>query len=215
MTVFRLIAPLILVLIFTSCGLKFKKFDSKKVVEKDDVAILMEEGNLLFKQEQHEAALLKFIQAKSIDPNRTLLNYNIGACYFAMEKYPESIKSFTDELTINKRDAYAYMFRGHAYTKVGLDDKAMQDAELALQLTDHAMAYYVIGLAYYNKGQYQMALDKFNAAVYKDPLDYLYYVDRGETYLKLEKSDKACQDFKQAKKIRPTLNLDSKLAGCE
>lgn len=207
--------PLLFLLVFTSCGLKFKKFDSQKVEQKDEVAILMEEGNLLFKQEQHEAALLKFVQAKSIDPNRLLLNYNMGACYFGLEKYPEAIKAFSDELTINKRDAYAYMFRGHAYTKIGLDDNALQDAELSLQITDHAMAYYIIGLVNYNKGLYQLALDKFNAAIYKEPTDYLFYLDRAETYLKLEKPDKACIDFKQAQRIRPTLDLKDKLANCQ
>lgn len=207
--------PLVLLLVFTSCGLKFKKFDSQKVENKDEVTILMEEGNLLFKQEQYEAALLKFVQAKSIDPNRLLLNYNMGACYFGLEKYPEAIKAFSDELIINKRDAYAYMFRGHAYTKIGLDDNALQDAELSLQITDHAMAYYIIGLVNFNKGLYQLALDKFNAAIYKEPTDYLFYIDRAETYLKLEKPDKACADFKQAQRIRPTLDLKDKLANCQ
>jgi tetratricopeptide (TPR) repeat protein len=211
----RLFVPFIFLILFSSCSLKFKKFEEKQVVEKDEVAVLLEEGNLLFKQDQFEAALLKFVQAKAIDASRPLVNYNLGACYFSMEKYPEAIKAFSDELIVNKRDAYAYLFRGHAYTKIGLYDNAMADAELSLQITDHAMAYYIIGLVYLNKGQYQLALDKFNAAIYKDPLDYLFYVDRGNAYVLLEKTDKACADYTQAKRIRPNIDLSKEMVNCQ
>lgn len=208
---------LIVIACFTasSCGLKFKKLDKKEVVETDEVKELMDEGNLLFKQENYTDALSKFLQARSMDPNRKLVNYNVGAAYFALEKYPEAAKAFTDELKINNQDAYSYIFRAHSYAIMGLNDKAETDVDLSLQLTDHAMSYYVQGLIFLNKGNDEMAVNKFNTAIYKDPADFLFYRDRGKAYANLGKTEKACTDFKQALRINPQLDLSTEMADCE
>lgn len=197
------------------CGLKFKKLDKREKVEQDEVDVLINEGNLLFKQEEYKDALAKFLTAKSIDPQRKLVNYNLGATYFALENYSEAARAFTDELLINNADPYSYIFRAHSYAIMGLNDKAMADIELSLQITDHAMSYYVQGLVHLNKNEFQLAVNKFNAAIYKDPSDYLFYRDRGNAYLKLDKIPKACEDFKQAKRINGQLDLSKEMANCE
>lgn len=202
-------------LTLNSCGLKFKKLDKKEVVETDEVKELMNEGNLLFNQEKYTDALSKFLQAKSLDANRKLVNYNVGAAYFALEKYPEAAKAFTDELKINNQDAFSYIFRAHSYAIMGLNDKAETDIELSLQLTDHAMSYYVQGLIFLNKGNDEMAVNKFNAAIYKDPADFLFYRERGKAYANQGKTEKACTDFKQALRINPKLDLSKEMADCQ
>ncbi len=199
---------------FSSCKLKFKKLDKREVVEQDEVSNLMAEGNLLFKQQQYENALGKFLQARAIDPQRKLVNYNIGASYFSLENYAEAARSFTDELTVNNTDAYSYIFRAHSYAMMGLDDKATTDIDLALQLTDHAMAYYVQGLIHLNKNEFALAINKFNAAIYKDPSDFLFYRDRGNAYVKMGDTTKACTDFRQAKRINSQLDLSKEMADC-
>jgi tetratricopeptide (TPR) repeat protein len=206
---------LVTLLLTSSCGLRFKKLDKKEKVERDEAADLMEQGNMLFKQEQYSDALSKFLQARSIDPNRKLVNYNIGASYFALEKYPDAAKAFTDELKINNQDPFAYIFRAHSYAMMGLNDKAQTDVDISLQLTDHAMSYYVQGLILLNKGSYEMAVNKFNTAIYKEPADYLFYRDRGKAYAQQGNTEKACLDFKQAKRIHPKLDLEKELSNCE
>lgn len=203
-------------LVLTSgCGLKFKKLESSEKVEKDEVTQLMEAGNLHYKQEEYTDALSKFLQARSIDSNRELLNYNIGASYFALERYADAAKAFTDELLINNQDAFTYIFRGHSYAMMGLNDKAEADINLAMQLSDHAMAYYVQGLILLNKGNFEMAVNKFNAAIHKEPADYLFYRERGKALSKLGKTEKACADFVQAKRIRSDLDLTEEMKECE
>lgn len=199
---------------FSSCKLKFKKLDKREVVEKDEVADLMTEGNLLFKQKDFESALAKFMTARSIDLQRKLVNYNIGASYFALENYAEAARSFTEELKIDNTDPYTYIFRAHSYAMMGLNDKAQTDIDLSLQLTDHAMAYYVMGLVHLNKNEFEMAVNKFNAAIYKDPSDYLFYRDRGNAYMKQGKTEKACEDYRQAKRINGQLDLTKELENC-
>lgn len=204
-----------IVLLSLGCGLKLKKLESKEEVQKDEVTELMEAGNLHFKQEQYTDALSKFLQARSIDSNRKLLNYNIGASYFALERYADAAKAFTDELLINNQDPFAYIFRGHSYAMMRLNDKAEADINLAMQLSDHAMAYYVQGLVFLNEGNFEMAVNKFNAAIHKEPADYLFYRDRGKALSKQGKTEKACADFVQAKRIRPDLDLTEEMEECE
>lgn len=197
-----------------SCGLKLKKLDASEEVQEDQVTNLMNEGNILYKQEQYTDALGKFLEARSIEPERQLVNYNIGACYFSLEKYTEATRAFTDELKVDNSDAYAYIFRAHSYAMMGLNDQAQRDVDLSLQITDHAMSYYVQGLIHLNKNEFQLAVNKFNAAIYKDPSDFLYYRDRGKAYLKLGNTAKACEDFKQARRINSSVDLDEEMKDC-
>lgn len=210
-----LLITLLSLSVFTGCGLKFKKLDAKEEVQQDEVDNLMNEGNILFKQEEYKDALAKFMSARSMDPQRKLVNYNIGASYFALENYSEAARAFTDELKLNNTDPYSYIFRAHSYVMMGLNDKAQTDIDLSLQLTDHAMSYYVQGLIHLNKNEFDMAVNKFNAAIYKDPADYLFYRDRGIAYQKQGKTDKACADFKQAKRINGKIDLSEEMADCD
>lgn len=214
MTRFLPLLIIVAMLFSSGCGLKFKKLQAREVEESDPVAELMEQGNLAFRQEKYAEALSSFLQARSMDPKRKLVNYNVGAAYFNLENYPDAAKSFTEELVINNRDPFAYIFRGHTYAMMGLYEKATQDIEISLQLTDHAMSYYVQGLIHLEKGEYDLATNKFNIAIYKEPADFLFYRDRGKAYAAMEKMDKACADFKQALRIRPSLNLESEMADC-
>lgn len=200
---------------FTSCGLKFKKLESRSEVQEDEVDRLMNEGNILFKQKEYTDALAKFLEARAQDKSRKLVNYNIGATYFSLENYAEAARAFTDELLINNADPYAYIFRAHSYAMMGLNDKAESDVNLSLQITDHAMSYYVQGLIHLNKNEFDMAVNKFNAAIYKDPSDYLFYRDRGKAYFKLGRTDKACEDFAQAKRINPKLEQTPEMKACD
>lgn len=200
--------------LFTGCGLKLKKLDSRNEVQEDEVGRLMNEGNILFKQKKYTDALAKFLEARAQDKSRTLVNYNIGATYFSLENYAEAARAFTDELLINNADAYAYIFRAHSYAMMGLNEKAENDVDLSLQITDHAMSYYVQGLIHLNKNEFEMAVNKFNAAIYKDPADYLYYRDRGTAQSKLGKTEKACEDFKQAQRINPKLDITPEMEAC-
>lgn len=198
-----------------SCGLKFKKLQATETQEKDLVAELMEEGNLLYQQEKYTEALAKFLEAKSIDNKRLLVHYNIGACYFSLENYAGAALAFTDEIALNPRDAFSYIFRGHTYAMMNLNDKATQDIELSLQITDHAMSYYVQGLIHLNKKEFDLATNKFNIAIYKNPADYMFYRERGKAYAALNKMEKACADFEQAKRISPKLDLSEEMQHCE
>lgn len=214
------IAIILLTLVFSAsffngCGLKFKKLESRSEVQEDEVSRLMNEGNILFKQKEYTDALAKFLEARVQDKSRKLVNYNIGATYFALENYAEAARAFTDELLVDNSDPYAYIFRAHSYAMMGLNEKAQNDVDLSLQITDHAMSYYVQGLIHLNKNEFEMAVNKFNAAIYKDPADFLFYRDRGKAYAKLGKTEKACEDFAQAKRINPKLEQMAEMEPCE
>lgn len=215
----RIFTALLLVLLIGSslpgCGYKLQKLNKREKVEEDPAGDLMNAGNILFKQGDYSGALGKFLEAKSIEPERKLVNYNIGACYFHTENYSEAARAFTDELKLNNTDPFAYIFRAHSYAMMGLNDQARADIDLALQLSDHAMVYYVNGLVFLNENNFEMAVNKFNAAIYKDPSDFLFYRDRGKAYLGLGKTEKACADFAQAKRINSNIDLSAEMEQCE
>ena len=65
------------------------------------------------------------------------------------------------------------------------------------------MAYYNLGLAHYNKGEYSKAVECYNKAIALEPNDAEAYNNRGVAYSKLGRRKDAKRDYAKAYELDP------------
>jgi tetratricopeptide (TPR) repeat protein len=88
---------------------------------------------------------------------------------------------------------------GHALASHGRNDEALQ-IFLGLSALAPATGYFqsALGALYLRLGDYDLALFHLNTALNLDPRDLPAYVNRGETYLRLDLPEPAKRDLRMA-----------------
>ena len=105
--------------------------------------------------------------------------------------------------------ADAYHYRGIAYSKKNLYDRAIKDFNQALALNpDDVDAYYDRGLTYLKKSIYHEALADFDKVITLKPDDARRIIHNCVIILQAQESQKDAQ--KQSSQINPVLSPDTK-----
>ncbi|KAJ2927404.1 hypothetical protein H1R20_g9695, partial [Candolleomyces eurysporus] len=84
---------------------------------------LKEEGNLLFKQKNYDAAIRKFSEAIALDPRNAAFYGNRAACFYFLGRFHDVITDSQTALQLNPRYAKAWLRKADAH------DALMQYAE--------------------------------------------------------------------------------------
>ena len=97
-----------------------------------------------------------------------------------------------------------YFKRGYAYSKIGYENEAFSDySTMISNNTSSSSAYNNRGVIYQNRSQYTNALSDYNNAIAKcEKSDTeslgLYYSNKGNVLLALERKVEACVAWKKA-----------------
>jgi len=78
---------------------------------------------------------------------------------------------------------------------------------------ENAQAYNNRGLAYFEKGQYDLAIADYSEAITIDSKNAAAYYNRGDTYLLKGQYDEAIADFSKVIEINPKLSVFYYLRG--
>jgi tetratricopeptide (TPR) repeat protein len=119
--------------------------------------------------------------------------------------FDQAVAYFTEQISRNPRDSYAFTARGVALASSNDADKSVADFTRAIELDPKAiLAYYHRANHEYGKKQYDQALEDYNAVIQIDPaFDWAYHV-RGWIYYRKKDYDKALADYETALKLVPT-----------
>ena len=111
-------------------------------------------------------------------------------------KVAQNIKlSFEEEGYLEK----SYFIRGYIYTGLGMNTKAIDDYNRAIESDQkNVLAYINRGNAYSELGEKAKAIDDYNRAIEIDPENALAYNNRGTTYIDLGEKAKAIEDYNRA-----------------
>ena len=82
-------------------------------------------------------------------------------------------------------------------------DKAIEDFDRSISLSETAEAYNGRGIAYYEKGEYIQSLGSFNMAIDLNSRDYKPFYNRGNAYMQLKYYNKAISDYEHALVRKP------------
>lgn len=172
-------------------------------------------GNLLKNEERYLQALEIFEQIIAVDPKNKRAMLGLGTCLRALGRNEPALKTFLETAILDPSDAEAFYLSGQALLDLGRYDQAINNYKKAMKVNAFfPRLNYAIGQAYFLKGDFQQAKaaateEKMQNPKLADPLVLL-----GEINLALKQYAECAQEFTNALKVRPTVEIYVKSASC-
>ena len=158
-------------------------------------------GNSLIQQGDLRGGLEKLLQASRLDPENANIHNGLGLAYRDLGIYEKSIVHFKRALALRPEFPEAQNNLGTLYLllkkwNLALDcfQKAVSDI---LYRTPH-FAYNNMGLVYYNKGDYQKAIENYQKALKFFPSYSLCYENLALAYEAIKSFQAAIESYKKS-----------------
>ena len=183
-----------------------KQFNKAIEIDSSFSAAYFYRGVAKFKQGNYEDAISDFNKVALIDSSVTIIHAYNGFAYRQIGKKDESLASFNQY--VKSRDELSAMDHkliGKAKMETGDLEGAIKSFEQALDTDKGESEYYYLFRALYSHGQYQEALVQINKAINEDDEFYGYYINRGNTSLKLGAFEEALTDYDHALVLEPSV----------
>jgi tetratricopeptide (TPR) repeat protein len=151
----------------------------------------LDSGDEYLKAGQTDEAIAQYNKALEINPELAKAYYTRGMAYRSEEKINEALQDFNKAIEINPDYAVAYHARSLVYSLLGKGDLAVQDMNHAIGLDGNvvrgidpgmALAYYKLGVAYLNMGNYLLAQGFLGKSLKLEPTVDAYMA-RSDVYM--------------------------------
>jgi len=167
-------------------------------------------GQAYLGSERYNEALKEFLQAEEFAPRDPKVHYYIGASYYMKGMSDKAIDEFNKAISYDSNYSEAHNFLGTIYLEKGLWDKAIESLKQALSNIVYDTpdkALFNMGRAYHGKGDYGMALSKYNEARNTKPNTVppvLIEQHMGMASFAQGKIEEAAKHFKKAIELVPS-----------
>lgn len=171
------------------------------------------------KNEQWAHAIKMYQQ---IEPKTSQVYFAIANCYKALKNYPKAVENYKKALSLDDKHSDTYYSLALAYLEqkspklaqsmllkaIELDPKNLK----AIKLSNYLRGQIVTSLLneaynYYEKKQYEKAIDVANEAAKRYPQDAQVYYYRGIILEAMQMYPQAVKDYKMAVKLNRTFSL--------
>jgi tetratricopeptide (TPR) repeat protein len=196
MNVHRTVILLLIVFLISACG------SSLSLKKEEDAVIHFRLGRVHFNEGNYTTALEELTKAVELAPNNPEYRHLLGLTYFKGKRmYNEAIVHFKEAVKQKPNFSEAHMNLGAVYLELKSWDMAIPHFEATLEDIFYRTpegAYNNLGWAYYNKGEFQKALENYKKAVEINPRFAMAFNNMGMTYDRAENAEKAVSAFKTA-----------------
>lgn len=210
------------VLYYKTNAYKLSKQMLQKAIDLDSTLIEARQnlGVLYYAAGQPEQAVKIWRAALSRDQKysgRARLHLFIGVAYLFSPEIVRlddfvrvALNEFDKALQADSNFAEAYYWRGKAMELQGDINGAMIEYMKATQIDDcYAEAWNQWGLLLYTRGNYVLAWEKLNKAIFCDPANANYHYNMGLNYLARNMRFDAETEFSKAYKLNPNIGRDT------
>ncbi len=166
--------------------------------------IHMNLGMAYIEANQYTPALKELLQAEKYTPDDARIHFYLGIAYHGNGFSDKAVEAFKKAIDLKPDYSEAHNFLGIIYSNAGQWDMAIASFNRAIANIVYdtpAAALYNMGWAYYQKGEYPMAVRKYDEALMREPntvLAPLIYKNRGLARYGMGHIVEAMYDFKQA-----------------
>jgi len=171
---------------------------ANKVATRKRVQALEDLGNSLMQQGNLREGLEKLLEASRLDPENANIHNGLGLAYRDLGVYEKSIVHFKRALALRPEFPEAQNNLGTLYLLLREWDLALDCFQRAvsdiLYRTPH-FSYNNIGLAYYNKGDYQKAIENYQKALRSFPAYSLCYENLARAYEAINSFQAAIESY--------------------
>ncbi|MDJ0782796.1 MAG: tetratricopeptide repeat protein [Desulfosarcinaceae bacterium] len=158
-------------------------------------------GEAYLRQGNYSAAMAEFVKAEKLTPKDPYLKNDMGLVFLARKRYPEAIDYFQQAIQLKPDYAPALNNLGSAYLATRNWDAAITTFKEISNNMLYATPHYPLanlGLAYYHKGQYDLAEAAYRKALEIQPEFHLALRGLGRTYLAQGQVEPAIGALEQA-----------------
>jgi Tfp pilus assembly protein PilF len=195
--------PTILILLATSCSGVDTAMQNRRMAEvKRDV------GEAYMRQGDYTSALRELLEAEKLYTEDPIVHNNIGLCYMNKKRISDAIIHFKKSISLKPSYAPARNNLGTAYLALEEWDTAIA---VFKEITNDALygtPHYPLsnlGLAYYHKGQYKIALGYYQKALHIQDNFVNALRGAGKSYLMLNEGRMALRYLERAVKHAPKM----------
>jgi tetratricopeptide (TPR) repeat protein len=158
-------------------------------------------GRQLYEGGNNEAAMRIFSDILAEFPNSAIVYDARGTVYTALNDYENALSDYSKAIELDQSFAQAYYNRGRVYSFLNKHDKALADLKQTVELAPHEFGYRAqgnIGLIYQKQGEYDKAIEAFEASMAYDDSNADVFYFRGEIHTILENYEAAIADYQAA-----------------
>ena len=139
--------------------------------------------------------------------------------YHNLEKHKEALITLNTALNIFPNNDILLYYRGVQRFLLGDIKNAINDLDYAingnsLDSVDYSDAYRFRGLIYYERDDYERAIDDLTNAIKYNNTNFYAFYNRGGIYKTIGEKEKACKDFFEAVDLGFTLIYDDVIEYC-
>lgn len=157
-----------------------------------------------FKLGHYKDAIEDFDKVHKLDSNSAIIYAYKGFAYRQLGMEEESLEAFKQYMqTRDSLSAIDYKLIGKARLKTGDIDGAITNFERALEIEPGEAEYFYLFRALYANEAYDKALRQINNAIKLNSEFYGYFLNRGNTQLRLGKFEQALMDYDYALQLEP------------
>ena len=168
-------------------------------------------GMAYLESAQYHAAMKELLQAEKLMTSDARIHYYLGIAYHGKGLKEKAVAEFERALALKPDYSEASNYLGTLYLDMGLWDKAIESFNRSLSnlLYDTpAVALYNVGWAYYKKGDYQTAMEKYEEAIIKQPSSALIpLIEKamGQASFARGDTEDAVRHFRRSLEMAPSL----------
>jgi tetratricopeptide (TPR) repeat protein len=172
----------------------------------DDASDAVAKGNLAYRNNRYEEAILDYSEALRLNPNDALTYGTRGMAYAKKGFFTQAIEDFSNFIRLNPEFVDGYLYRGSAYEAERNHDQAIADYNTALRLNpDNAQAFAALAVTYEAKGDHPKAIANCRRALQHNPNYVPFFYNRGNVDRRNGDYERAIADYSDAVQIRPDL----------
>lgn len=166
-------------------------------------------GMAYIEANQYTPALKELLEAKKYTPGDARIHFYLGIAYHGNGFSDKAVDAFKRAVDLKPDYSEAHNFLGIIYSNAGQWDMAIASFNKALaNIVYHtpAASLYNMGWAYYQKGDYRMAVSKYDEALRREPNTVLMPIilkNMGLASLGMGQVSEATQHFKKAIAVAP------------
>lgn len=169
--------------------------------DKEAAQLHLQIGTAQLSGGNYPTAMKELLTAAELDPENEMIENNLGLVYFVREKYETAEKHLAHALKIKPDYTDALNNLARVHIELGKYDLAIRELQRVLNdLTYQGAekAWVNLGLAYFQKGDYQVAKNKFSEAIKLNRTHCLAHTLFGRSELELEDFSHASAELDKA-----------------
>lgn len=146
-------------------------FISTQVTAQSSIEDFVKQGIQYYDNGDYDKAIETYKKALEINPNSTLVNYELALSYFTKGDYKKAIEY--SDIILNKKSNYmlqAYLTKGSALDVLGKTKESIKLFEKAIKKTEgHYLLNYNLALSYYKFNDLEKAEENIIRAIEQNP----------------------------------------------